>query len=207
MPSVSPDGRHLLWLQRGFLEATHIRVKDWDSETSRDLPSLPLSGEPSWVGDNRHVVVQAVVQKHIVHLFSLDTATPDAAPVDLTPLAGRLAIRLVSNDANGQGDGTVLVAIGREEKSSVDDLYRISTKDETSQRVEQGTPALLQWLAAADGRLAARLVRDEAEPGVRLELRHPEGTWEPGPLLDDRFSLYGLSTLEFVTTPASEGTA
>lgn len=169
---LSPDGERLAWFERiDGKPKLHIRaISTGHIYIMRQLKHVAGF---QWALDSRHVLFRRFVDKRLnMHLFTVDTTSPQNAARDITPFHGvNVAPPLVLLDQ----PASVFVQMNRRQHD-VYDLYEINLNsgDHDLRATNQGGTAY--WLMSRSGKVMAR-VQQAADGAWKLQAARGEADW------------------------------
>ncbi len=176
---VSPDGRSLMWIAYKDGRPT-LHFRPLAGGAARAIEAEKPIYRAYWAYDSRRIVFywdQDGDENY--HLYVADTADPDAAPRNMTPL-GEIAVWW--HQAFRDDPAHMLVRINDRDPSE-HDLYRLNIATGELARVAENPGGGQGWVTDREGEIIGRVRRLEA--GRRgLEVPTANG-WRP--LIDWRF--------------------
>jgi dipeptidyl aminopeptidase/acylaminoacyl peptidase len=167
---LSPDGRHLAWLQpwEGRLNV-HVRAVDGDevtrvtSSTARDI-----SGH-RWANDSRLAYIQDFGGDENYHAYAVDLDGTNF--LDLTPFA---AVQTRFVDVLEDDDEHMLLALNRRD-ARIHDVYRVNVNTGELELVAENPGNITTWRTDNAGRVRVAATTD----GVNGSLLYRETEAEP----------------------------
>ncbi|MDE0030104.1 MAG: S9 family peptidase [Deltaproteobacteria bacterium] len=170
---LSPDGERLAWFERIEGE-TKLHIRVIGSGHTYVMHMLKHVVGFHWALDSRHVFLRRLVDIPFrIHLFVVDTFSPQDAGRDLTPFAGvNVDWYLTLLDK----PGSVLVRMDRR-RNNVYDLYEvdINTGDYDLRATNQGDTTY--WLVSRSGKVVAR-VQETTDGAWKLQAARGDANWK-----------------------------
>lgn len=153
-PAPSPDGKKLMWqVVAGGGVSTLVR----DAESGETSVFRLGRAFPYWAYDSRHLIVEQDRDASDTHILLVDTARPNARPLDLTPWQGRKSFVIHTGDA---GSGKLTFISNRRDADTFD-VYTAGIVCGCVELMLKNSGDVVQWVMDEDGTVGARVRRQD----------------------------------------------